>query len=55
MPEPYRSWEDAVNVPKHETARFTVRYDDNPGKWMYNRHILDHEDHGMMGVLEISP
>ncbi len=55
VPEPYRSWKDVVNVPKHQTARFIVRYDDYPGKWMYHCHILDHEDHGMMGVLEVKP
>lgn len=51
--EPYRSWKDTVNVPKHETVRFVVRYDDFPGKWMFHCHILDHEDHGMMGVVEV--
>ncbi|HEU4629278.1 MAG TPA: multicopper oxidase family protein [Gemmatimonadaceae bacterium] len=55
VPEPYRSWKDVVNVPKHETARFIVRYDDHPGRWMFHCHILDHEDHGMMGVLEVRP
>jgi FtsP/CotA-like multicopper oxidase with cupredoxin domain len=55
VPEPYRSWKDVVNVPKHQTARFIVRYDDHPGKWMFHCHILDHEDHGMMGVLEVRP
>ncbi len=53
VPEPYRSWKDMVNVPKHESARFIVRYDDYAGKWMFHCHILDHEDHGMMGVLEV--
>ncbi len=55
VPEPYRSWKDVVNVPRHETARFIVRYDDFAGKWMFHCHILDHEDHGMMGVLEVTP
>ena len=55
VPESYRSWKDVVNVPRHETARFIVRYDDYPGKWMFHCHILDHEDHGMMGVLEVRP
>ena len=54
VPEPFRSWKDVVNVPKHQTVRFIVRYDDHPGKWMYHCHILDHEDHGMMGVLEVT-
>ena len=53
VPEPFRSWKDTVNVPKHETVRVIVRFDDFPGKWMYHCHILDHEDHGMMGVLEV--
>ena len=51
--EPFRSWKDVVNVRKHETVRFVVRYDDFPGMWMFHCHILDHEDHGMMGVLAV--
>ena len=53
VPERDRRWKDVVNVPKHETARFIVRYDNYAGKWMFHCHILDHEDHGMMGVLEV--
>ncbi len=53
VPEPYRSWKDTVNVPKHETVRFIVRYEDYPGLWMFHCHILSHEDHGMMGILEV--
>jgi FtsP/CotA-like multicopper oxidase with cupredoxin domain len=55
VPEAFRSWKDVVNVPRHQTARFIVRYDRYPGKWMFHCHILDHEDHGMMGVLEVQP
>lgn len=53
VPEPFRSWKDTVNVPKRESVRFLVRYDDHPGKWMYHCHILEHEDEGMMGILEV--
>jgi len=53
VPDPYRAWKDMLNIPKHETARVIVRYDDYKGKWMFHCHILDHEDHGMMGVLEV--
>jgi bilirubin oxidase len=53
VPEPVRRWKDTVNLPRHSTVRFIVRFDDYPGKWMYHCHILDHEDHGMMGVLLI--
>lgn len=53
VPEPFRSWKDLVNVPKHQTARIIVRFANYPGKWMFHCHILDHEDHGMMGILEV--
>jgi FtsP/CotA-like multicopper oxidase with cupredoxin domain len=53
VPEKDRRWKDTVNIPKHETVRFIVRYDDFPGRWMFHCHILDHEDHGMMGILEV--
>ena len=55
VPEPYRSWKDVVNVRKHQIVRIVVRFDDFPGKWMFHCHILDHEDHGMMGILEVQP
>ena len=54
VPEPFRSWKDTVNVPKHSVVRIVVRFADYAGKWMYHCHILDHEDHGMMGVLEVN-
>ena len=54
VPEPFPSWKDTFNVPKHETVRFIVRFADNPGKWMFHCHILDHEDQGMMGIVEVS-
>lgn len=53
--EPFLAWKDMLNIPKHSSARIIVRYDDHPGKWMFHCHILDHEDHGMMGVLEVKP
>jgi bilirubin oxidase len=53
VPEPYPSWKDTVNVPGHQTVRFIVRYDDHPGLWMFHCHIMSHEDHGMMGILEV--
>ena len=55
VPEPFRAWSDGINVPKHETVRIIVRFDDYPGKWMYHCHILDHEDAGMMGILAVTP
>jgi FtsP/CotA-like multicopper oxidase with cupredoxin domain len=55
QPEAQPKWKDIVNVPKRSTLRFIVRFDNYPGKWMYHCHILDHEDAGMMGVLEVRP
>jgi FtsP/CotA-like multicopper oxidase with cupredoxin domain len=52
-PQPFNSWKDVVNVRRQETVRFVVRFDDFPGKWMFHCHILNHEDQGMMGILEV--
>ena len=53
IPEPFRQWKDTINVPKHESVRFVVRFSDYPGKWMFHCHILAHEEHGMMGILRV--
>ena len=53
IPEPFRQWKDTINVPKHESVRFVVRFSDYPGKWMFHCHILAHEEHGMMGILAV--
>jgi bilirubin oxidase len=54
IPEKDRRWKDTINVPKHSKVRFIVHFDAHPGKWMYHCHIFDHEDEGMMGILEIN-
>src|SRR5262249_9674492 len=53
VPEPFPAWKDTVNIPRHSVVRFIVRYTDYPGEWMFHCHILDHEDHGMMGILAV--
>ena len=50
---PESAWKDVVLVPARQTRRFRVRFDDFTGKAVYHCHILDHEDMGMMGVIEI--
>ena len=52
-PEPFRAWKDTVNINPGEVVRLRTRYDDFPGQTVYHCHILDHEDAGMMGILEI--
>jgi FtsP/CotA-like multicopper oxidase with cupredoxin domain len=53
VPEPYRAWQDTVLVPVGETVRIRIRFADFPGKTVYHCHILDHEDLGMMGMVEM--
>ena len=54
VPVPVRGWKDTVLVPRYQRVRFAVRYGE-PGHWMYHCHILEHQEHGMMGVLTLSP
>ncbi|ELS02921.1 putative multicopper oxidase [Xenococcus sp. PCC 7305] len=53
QPESFRAWKDTVLVRAGETVRFRVRFTDFPGKTVYHCHILDHEDLGMMGTIEM--
>ncbi len=43
---------DTVNVPAGGWVRLVVPFDDYDGRTVYHCHILDHEDQGMMGVIE---
>ena len=47
-------WRDVVVVPARSQIRVRVRVADYRGRTVYHCHILDHEDHGMMGVAEAS-
>ena len=48
-----RAWRDVVNVPRGGRQRIRSHFADFTGKTVYHCHILDHEDLGMMGTLEI--
>lgn len=50
---PARAWKDVVLVRANSRIRVRTAFRDFTGKAMYHCHILDHEDLGMMGVLEI--
>jgi len=52
VPEPRLSWKDTVNVARGETVRLVLRQD-MPGLRMYHCHILEHEDLGMMGIVQV--
>lgn len=46
-------WQDVVNVPARGQVRVRIAFDDFVGRTVYHCHILDHEDKGMMGVIEV--
>lgn len=48
----YLSWKDTVNVARGETVRLLLRQD-RPGPRMYHCHILEHEQLGMMGIVDV--
>ena len=47
------TWQDVVNVAADSNVRVRILFDDFAGRSVYHCHILDHEDHGMMGVIEV--
>ena len=46
-------WRDVVNIPANGQVRVRIHFKDFTGRSVYHCHILDHEDQGMMGVIEI--
>ena len=55
QPEPLLTWKDTVGLKGYETVTIRVRFEDFSGRTVYHCHILDHEDQGMMGILDIQP
>ena len=53
QPAPYAAWKDVVSVSPGERVRIRMAFQDYTGKTVYHCHVLDHEDRGMMGVLDI--
>lgn len=47
------SWKDVVNVPARGTSEILVRFQNHPGKTVLHCHIVEHEDFGMMSVVEV--
>jgi FtsP/CotA-like multicopper oxidase with cupredoxin domain len=46
-------WQDVVNVPANGWVSVRIAFKEFTGKSAYHCHILDHEDLGMMGVVEV--
>jgi FtsP/CotA-like multicopper oxidase with cupredoxin domain len=45
-------YQDVVTVPNGSSVKVRVAFNTLKGKTLYHCHILDHEDQGMMGVIE---
>ncbi len=48
------TWQDVVNVPARSSSVVRIAFDDYTGRTVYHCHILDHEDNGMMGVIDVA-
>ena len=49
----FLGWKDVVNVPMGGSVRLRIPFHDFAGRTVYRCHILDHEDLGMMAVIEM--
>jgi FtsP/CotA-like multicopper oxidase with cupredoxin domain len=47
--------QDVVDVPARSRVTVRIAFDGFTGRTVYHCHILDHEDVGMMGVIEVDP
>ncbi|HYO54709.1 multicopper oxidase family protein, partial [Archangium sp.] len=52
---PKGTWKDTILIRQDEPVRLRTRYTDFTGKFVLHCHILDHEDQGMMQLLEVLP
>jgi bilirubin oxidase len=52
VPAPFLAWKDTFNTVGGETVRFRVvqRFS---GLRVFHCHIMEHESHGMMGLLQV--
>lgn len=53
VPDHLKGPKDTVLLWPGDRIRILVRFDDYLGKYMYHCHFLEHEDQGMMGVIEV--
>jgi bilirubin oxidase len=51
--EPFLAWRDTFNMVAGEVVRFKMAQPFR-GKRVFHCHILEHEDHGMMGTLDVT-
>jgi suppressor of ftsI len=51
-PVPFHGYQDIVRIPRHGSVTIRLKARTFPGKAVFHCHILFHEDHGMMGVVQ---
>lgn len=51
--EAIATWRDTVMVKGYERVTIRIPFRHYPGKTVYHCHILDHEDKGMMGIVDV--
>lgn len=54
IPEEFLARKDTVIVRPGETVRIRIKFEDYPGMTVYHCHILDHEELGMMAVVNMT-
>jgi FtsP/CotA-like multicopper oxidase with cupredoxin domain len=47
------TWQDVVTVPARSSTVVRIKFDRYTGRTVYHCHVLDHEDLGMMGVIQV--
>lgn len=52
-PSTAHGYDDTVMIPPNGSVTMRTRFLDYPGKFVYHCHFLYHEDHSMMGVVEV--
>ena len=52
-PTRFREWRDTVLIPPRERVEIAF-VADNPGAWMIHCHVLDHQNGGMMAMIEVA-
>ncbi len=53
-PDPYRAWRDVVNLRGRQRVRIAIPFTDFTGQTVFHCHNADHEDGGMMAVLDVT-
>ena len=52
-PAAERGWKDTVRVAPGETVHLAARFTGHTGTYLFHCHVLEHEDHSMMGQMRV--